>query len=270
MSQSNILFFSQNCQYSKKLISKIINTPLYNSLQKVCIDDPQTRSRLPKWVTCVPMIYLTQPPPGLQNPLKDQDLWMWLEQQLSQFQQQNQPPQPIQFQNQRQQPPQQPQFQQQQPQFQQHPQQQQQPPQQQQQQTPQPGGNSGFDGFEPYNFSEMKGGIASDNYSLFFKDDNASQMNANLFPHTYETVNGMGGNQQNNQNNQNQQMQGPGQGQQQNNTNSRTSQKQERFDQEFAMKKAMRDQDVGLAPQARKQEGIPDNFNQMFEANTRR
>ena len=74
MSQPNILFFSEHCPYSKKLIAKIINTPLYNnSLQKVCIDKID-RNRLPNFITSVPMIYLSQPHPTFQNPLKEQEL----------------------------------------------------------------------------------------------------------------------------------------------------------------------------------------------------
>ena len=250
MSQQNILFFSQNCQHSKKLLAKIINTPLYNMLQKVSVDDPQTRSRLPKWVSCVPMIYLAQPHPTFQNPLKEQDLWMWIEQQVSQFQQQNQPPQP-QFQQQNRNPPQ---YQQQGQQL---------PPQQQlqPQQNPQPGVGDNSMGFEPFNFMEMKSGIASDNYSLFFKDDASSaQMNNNLFPHTYETIGGMNNSM-------------PPQQQQQissgNTGGSRNSLKQEKFEQEFAMKKAMRDMDAGNPP-ARKMDGVPENFNQMWEQNSTR
>ena len=250
MSQSNILFFSQNCQYSKKLISKIINTPIYTNLQKVCIDDPQTRARLPKWVTCVPMIYLSQPHPSYQNPLKEQDLWMWLEQQLSQFQQTQQPPQQ-QFQNQQQQ----------------NNMRQQQLPQQQQlqpQQNPTPGMGDNSMGFEPYNGFEMKGGIASDNYSLFFKDDSNGAQNAPLFQHTYETIGGPGPQQPQNNNSRQQQFSQPV------DSNSRSSMKQDKFEQEFAMKKAMRDQDQSSAQPNRKMEGVPQNFNEMWESQSRR
>ena len=256
--QPNILFFSQNCQHSKKLLAKVINTHLYNMLQKVSVDDPQTRSRLPKFVSSVPMIYLSQPHPSFQNPLKEQELSMWLEQQISQFQQQNQPPQP-QFQQQNRNPPQ---YQQQgqPPQYQSQPP----PPQQtlQPQQNPQPGVGDNSMGFEPFNFMEMKSGIASDNYSLFFKDDASSaQMNNNLFPHTYETIGGM-----NNSMPQQQQQQQP---QQQNGGSApRNSLKQEKFEQELAMKKAMRDMDAGNTP-GRKMDGVPENFNQMWEKNSR-
>ncbi len=240
--QQNILFFSQNCQYSKKLIAKIINLPIYNNFQKICVDDPQTRSRLPKWVTCVPLVYLAQPHPSFQNPLKDQELWMWVEQLVSSQQQKQQPPQPIQFQSP--------------------------PPQQQQQQQ-----QNSFGGIEPYNFAEMRGGISSDTYSLYNSENNGS-----LFPHTYETVGGgtvqmsNGGGNGNMNGGGNGNMNGGGNGNMMDmGGTSRSSQKQEKFDQDFAMKKAMRDQDVGMASQQpRKQEGVPDNFNQMFEANYRR
>lgn len=250
MSQSNILFFSQNCQHSKKLISKIMNTPIYNGLQKVCVDDPQTRARLPKWVTCVPLIYLAQPHPSYQNPLKERDLWMWLEQQLSQFQQSQQPPQQ-QFQQQNQQ---------QNNMRQQQPQQQLQP-----QQNPTPGMGDNSMGFEPYNGLEMKGGIASDNYSLFFKDDSNGAQNSSLFQHTYETIGGSGPQMMQNNNRQQQQ-----QFSQPVDANSRSSLKQDKFEQEFAMKKAMRDMDQSTAQPNRKMEGVPQNFNEMWESQQRR
>jgi hypothetical protein len=267
MSQ-NILFFSQNCQHSKQLISKIVNTPLYQTLQKVCVDDPQTRARLPKWVTCVPLIYLSQPHPTLQNPLKDKEIWMWVEQQISQNQMRMQPPQQ-QFQQQQQQQNmnQQQQFQQQSQQPQQQPQQQ--SPQQSQQQSQQNQGGMGNDfmGLTPFNSLEMGSGIASDNYSMFSKDDNQSSLNS-FFPHSYEIIGGGNGNGGPNPPPQQQSQQfAPPQpsfsgG---NGGNSRSEQKQNAFEQEFAMKKAMRDQEgLGQTP-ARKVDGIPQNFNQMWE-----
>ena len=250
MSQ-NILFFSQNCQHSKKLLAKIINTPLYGSLQKVCVDDPQTRSRLPKWVTCVPLIYLAQAHPSFQNPLKDNDINMWVESQISQMQTRNQPPQQ--------------QFQQQNQNLNQQQQQQQQPPTAQQQSLVQDSM-----GFEAYNSLEMGGGIASDNYSMFSKED--SPVNNNLFPHSYETISGSSFGSQNPQ------PRGSGNAfappQPSNNSNnlssntndSRSSQKQDKFEQDLAMKKALRDQDS--VPQTnRKTDGVPQNFNQMWEQN---
>ncbi len=243
MSQ-NILFFSQNCQYSKKLIAKIINTPLYGSLQKVCVDDPQTRVRLPKWVNCVPMIYLAQNNTSFQNPLKDPEIWMWIENQISQTQVKQQPPQQ--------------QFQQQQQNMNQNP-----PPSSNQ--TPSMGGDSM--GFEPFNSLEMKGGIASDNYSMFSANDNT------MFLHSYEMIGGGKGPNQppppppSGQYNPPQGTLGGGGGSNgfnQNHSDSRSSQKQEKFEQELAMKRALRDQEMA-APQQKKMDGVPQNFNQMWE-----
>jgi hypothetical protein len=280
----NILFFSQNCNYSKKLIAKIINTPIYNSLQKVSVDDPQTRARLPKWVTCVPLIYFEQPQPGYSSILKEQELWKWVEEQISRIQMQNQPPQQ-QFQQQNHQQNQQQnqqmsqinQMQQQQQQYSQQSlqpmqsmqtqnKQSQQPSQQQQQSLI----NQNSMGFEPFNGMEMKGGIASDNYSLFTMDNGANS--SNLFPHTYETVGGgpSGGPQFNNNHMgppQPSNMQGGGGSQESSN---RSSQKQDKFDQDLAMKKALRDQDLGMSTGPAKMDGVPQNFNQMWEQNNNR
>jgi hypothetical protein len=244
MSQ-NILFFSQNCQYSKKLIAKIINTPLYGSLQKVCVDDPQTRTKLPKWVNCVPMIYLAQNNTSFQNPLRDPEIWMWIENQISQTQVKQQPPQQ--------------QFQQQQQNMNQNP-----PPSNQQNQHPQAIGGDSM-GFEPFNSLEMKGGIASDNYSMFSTNDDT------MFLHSYETIGGGKGPNQPPPPPPSGQYQTPsgtlgggGNGFNQNQSDSRSSQKQEKFEQELAMKRALRDQDA-TAPQQKKMDGVPQNFNQMWE-----
>lgn len=251
MSQ-NILFFSQNCQHSKKLLAKIINTPLYGSLQKVCVDDPQTRSRLPKWVTCVPLVYLAQAHPNFQNPLKDNNINMWVESQISQMQARNQPPQQ--------------QFQQQNQSLNNQQQQ-----QSNQQQAPTPQQQSLVQdtmGFEAYNSLEMGGGISSDNYSMFSKEDTPA--NPNLFPHSYETISGSSFGSQNPQPKGSGNAFAPPQPSNNNlssNSNdSRTSQKQDKFEQDLAMKKALRDQDS--VPQTnRKTDGVPQNFNQMWEQN---
>ncbi len=257
----NILFFSQHCQHSKKLIAKIINTPIYQSIQKVCVDDPQTRSRLPKWVTCVPMLYLAQQNPTLPNPLKDPEIWLWVESIISQNQAKAQPPQQ--------------QFQQQQQnmnnQFQQ-----QSNSSKKSEQQPMMDQDMGF---MPFNSLEMKGGIASDSYSEFLKDDSQSN-SLSLFSHSYEFI---GGNNQsafqappkqpapqqfqmpsNNNNQSYQQNMNQNQG-----GDSRSSQKQEKFEQELAMKKALRDQDFSNNNVGRKVEGLPQNFNQLWEQNTR-
>ncbi len=269
----NILFFSQNCNYSKKLIAKIINTPIYNNLQKVSVDDPQTRARLPKWVTCVPLIYFEQQQPGYSNILKDQELWKWIEEQVSRFQMQKQPPQP-QFQQQNQQMNQQMnQVSQMQQQQQQYTQPQQPHPQQSQSQQSQQQSllNQNSMGFEPFNGMEMKGGIASDNYSLFTTDNNNGSDLGNLFPHTYETVGGgPASGPQFNQMVPPQSSKNSSGGNNDHDSNSRTSQRQDKFEQELAMKKAMRDQDLGTTSGPSKMDGVPQNFNQMWEQNSRK
>ena len=273
MSQ-NILFFSQNCQHSKKLMAKLIDTPIYQTLQKVCIDDPQTRSRLPKWVTCVPLIFIAQTSQGQPSILKDTELWAWVEHQISQAQLQRQPPQQ--------------QFQQQNQSMNQR--------SSQPQSNPSPQMQNGD--LIPFNLMEMKSGVASDNYSLLNPDSNEPNMMDGLFMHSYETISG-GNNQkpinqpqQNQQSQQSQQNfnrnQGPPLGYSANvpnipsqqsqqmrmnsedpNQSSRSSQKQEKFDQELAMKKAMRDQDNISQQAGRKIDGVPQNFNQMWEQNSK-
>jgi hypothetical protein len=163
----------------------------------------------------------------------------------------------------------------QQQQFQQQPQPPQQQPQQQSQQSQQQsqqnqgGMGNDFMGLTPFNSLEMGSGIASDNYSMFSKDDNQSSLNS-FFPHSYEIIGGGNDNGNGGPNpppqQQSQQFSPPqpsfsgGNG-----GNSRSEQKQSAFEQEFAMKKAMRDQDgMGQQP-ARKVDGLPQNFNQMWD-----
>jgi len=269
----NILFFSQNCQHSKRVMAKLIDTPVYQSLQKVCVDDPQTRSRLPKWVTCVPLIYLSQSQQGQPSILKDTELWAWVEHQISQSQIQRQPPQQ--------------QFQQQNQSMNQRPSQPQSAPSQQMQNGD----------LIPFNLMEMKSGVASDNYSLLNPDSNEPNMIDGLFMHSYELISGSGNqpqqqSQQSQNFNRNQEppayspnipnmsQQGmPQQGMQQqqmrlnmngndSNQSARSTQKQEKFEQELAMKKAMREQDNFGQPVGKKIDGVPQNFNQMWETNT--
>jgi hypothetical protein len=271
----NILFFSQNCQHSKRVMAKLIDTPVYQSLQKVCVDDPQTRSRLPKWVTCVPLIYLSQSQQGQPSILKDTELWAWVEHQISQSQIQRQPPQQ--------------QFQQQNQSMNQRPSQPQSAPSQQMQNGD----------LIPFNLMEMKSGVASDNYSLLNPDSNEPNMMDGLFMHSYELISGSGNQKQSQQpqpqqsqqqqqnfnrnqappayspNIPNMSQQGMQQQQMRLNMNgndpnqsSRSSQKQEKFEQELAMKKAMREQDNFGQPVGKKIDGVPQNFNQMWENNT--
>ena len=252
MSQ-NILFFSEQCPHSKKLISRIINTPLYNSFQRVCVDSPQVRSRLPGFVNRVPLIYLAQSSPKYGQVLIDPNIWLWLDEQMSATRasavsnfSQPQPgiqPQPVH-----------------------NPAGQQGPP------PPEPGNtanapaplNAGGDGFMAYNQLEMGGGISSDMYSTFTKVDSPNPAQPELYPHSYETV----GN-----------MKAPAPGQPTSNAppapgnmvqptapggqNSRSAQRQQKFDQDFNMIKAMRDNE----PYARTNQpvmGLPQNFDQQW------
>lgn len=255
-------------------MAKLIDMPVYQTLQKVCIDDPQTRNRLPKWVTCVPLIFISQTSQGQPNILKDNDLWAWVEHQISQAQIQRQPPQQ--------------QFQQQNQSMNQRPSQPQSAPSQQMQNGD----------LIPFNLMEMKSGIASDNYSLLDPDSNEPNMMNGLFMHSYELISGnensgqppTNSKQQQNQQNfnrgqpppsysPNMPQQGMQQSQQQqqqmrNNINdpnqsARSTQKQEKFEQELAMKKAMREQDNIGQQAGRKIDGVPQNFNQMWEQNNR-
>ena len=117
-------------------------------------------------------------------------------------------------------------------------------------------------GFEPFNSLEMKGGIASDNYSMFSANDNT------MFLHSYEMIGGggKGPNQPppppSGQYHPPQGTLGGGNGNGQ--SDSRSSQKQDKFEQELALKRALRDQDIS-APQSKKMDGVPQNFNQMWE-----
>jgi hypothetical protein len=88
------------------------------------------------------MLYLAQQNPTLPNPLKDPEIWMWVESMISQNQAKVQPPQQ--------------QFQQQQQNMNN------QPSQQSSQQSSQQPMSDQDMGFMPYNSLEMKGGIASD------------------------------------------------------------------------------------------------------------
>jgi hypothetical protein len=46
-------------------------------------------------------------------------------------------------------------------------------------------------------------------------------------------------------------------------------QKQDKFEQDLAMKKALRDQDFSNNSVGRKIEGLPQNFNKLWEQNTK-
>ena len=53
----NYLFFSNNCQYSKKLLQALQNTQLLQGIALVNIDDP--RVNIPPFIQCVPTLYIS-------------------------------------------------------------------------------------------------------------------------------------------------------------------------------------------------------------------
>ena len=74
--QKNYLFYSNNCQHSKKLLSQIQNTPLTNNIQMINIDDP--RVKLPEFVECVPTLYIS----SKRQVLTDSHLFQWFEESM--------------------------------------------------------------------------------------------------------------------------------------------------------------------------------------------
>lgn len=87
MSQ-NELYFSQKCEHSKRLINKLIKTPLYHKLTKKCVDNPQILQSLIGKVNGVPAIFLV----AERKFIIEDELNQWVERELHQSQQ-VQPPQ---------------------------------------------------------------------------------------------------------------------------------------------------------------------------------
>lgn len=52
----DILFFSNYCEYSKKIINNLEKNKMMDKLMKICVDDPNIN--LPNFVEVVPLIYL--------------------------------------------------------------------------------------------------------------------------------------------------------------------------------------------------------------------
>ena len=71
----NILFYSNNCNYSKEVIKKISESPLKDNLIYVCVDDQNIK--LPDFLTAVPTIYLVQN----KKILMDEEIINWIQQQ---------------------------------------------------------------------------------------------------------------------------------------------------------------------------------------------
>jgi hypothetical protein len=74
--QKNYLFYSNQCQHSKRLLLQIQKTNIINNMQMVNIDNPQVQ--LPNFVQSVPTLYL----PGKRQVLTDTHLFQWFEEEL--------------------------------------------------------------------------------------------------------------------------------------------------------------------------------------------
>ena len=74
--QKNYLFYSNQCQHSKRLLLQIQKTTIINNMQMVNIDNPQVQ--LPSFVQSVPTLYL----PGKRQVLTDTHLFQWFDEEL--------------------------------------------------------------------------------------------------------------------------------------------------------------------------------------------
>ena len=74
--QKNYLFVSNNCQHSKRLMLQLQKSAIMSLFQIINIDD--TRIQLPKFVQCVPTLYI----PSKRHVLTDTDLFQWFQNNL--------------------------------------------------------------------------------------------------------------------------------------------------------------------------------------------
>ena len=74
--QKNYLFYSNQCQHSKRLLLQIQKTAIVNNMQMVNIDNPQVQ--LPNFVQSVPTLYL----PGKRQVLTDTHLFQWFDEEI--------------------------------------------------------------------------------------------------------------------------------------------------------------------------------------------
>ena len=74
--QKNYLFYSNQCQHSKRLLLQIQKTNIITNMQMVNIDNPQVQ--LPNFVQSVPTLYL----PAKRQVLTDTHLFKWFEDEL--------------------------------------------------------------------------------------------------------------------------------------------------------------------------------------------
>jgi len=77
-SPKNYLFYSNQCQHSKRLLLQIQKTTIINNFKLVNIDNPQIQ--LPNFVQAVPTLYL----PAKRQVLTDTHLFEWFDTELAQ------------------------------------------------------------------------------------------------------------------------------------------------------------------------------------------
>jgi hypothetical protein len=82
-SQKNYLFYSGQCNHSKKLLQSLQNTKLLSTIQLVSIDDP--RVNIPQFIQCVPSLYI----PSSRHVLTEDHLFQWVNNQLQTEQKNN-------------------------------------------------------------------------------------------------------------------------------------------------------------------------------------
>ena len=70
--EKNILFYSQHCDYSKRLLKILNDERIGHNLVRICVDG--ICNRLPKFVTGVPAIFLRES----QSILMDDQLQEWI------------------------------------------------------------------------------------------------------------------------------------------------------------------------------------------------
>ncbi len=68
-----LLFYSNMCHHSKRLLSRIGSTNLVNNINFICIDDP--RIKVPEIIQSVPTLF----DPSIGRPLINAELFGWVE-----------------------------------------------------------------------------------------------------------------------------------------------------------------------------------------------
>jgi hypothetical protein len=70
-----ILFYSNNCPYSKEFLTLLYKSPLYNEFIKLCIEDANVKNRIPKNILSVPTIIMKTPDGKMQ--LEGTQIFEW-------------------------------------------------------------------------------------------------------------------------------------------------------------------------------------------------